>query len=55
MILFTVLLFMLILLIAITVFAIAIGGSVFVILFSDVIVCIFIIAWIIKHLIRKKK
>lgn len=30
------------------------GGASFVILFSDVIVCIFIIVWIIKRLFRKR-
>ena len=38
-----------------TVFAIAIGGSVFIVVFGDVIVCIFLIVWIIKKLIKKHK
>ncbi len=29
------------------------GGAIFIVIFGDVIVCIFIIAWIIKHLIKK--
>ena len=49
------LLFMLFILIVVTVLAISIGGSIAVILFGDVIVCIFIIVWIIKRLIERKK
>ena len=37
-----------------TVFAIAVGGSVFIVVFGDVIVCIFLIVWIIKKLFKKK-
>lgn len=44
---------MLILIIA-TVFVVSIGGAVGIILFSDVIVCIVIIAWIIKKILKKK-
>ena len=55
MILFMILLLMLTILTVITVLAIALGGSVFIIIFGDVIVCIFIIAWIIKKLAKKKK
>lgn len=54
MILFSILLLMLIMLTVITVFAVSVGGTVFVIIFGDVIVCIFIIVWILKR-IRKKK
>lgn len=54
MILFAILLLMLLILIVVTVLAISIGGSVAVVLFGDVIVCIFIIAWIMKRLIKKK-
>ena len=49
------LLLMLFILIVVTVLAISIGGSIAVILFGDVIVCIFIIVWIIKRLIERKK
>ena len=54
MILFITLLIMALLLAVFTVFAIAIGGSVFIVVFSDVIVCIFLIVWIIKKLFKKK-
>ena len=46
---------MTLLLSVITVLAVAVGGTAFIILFGDVIVCIFIIAWIIKRIIKKKK
>ena len=54
MILFTTLLIMALLLAVFTVFAIAIGGSVFIVVFGDVIVCIFLIVWIVKKLFKKK-
>jgi hypothetical protein len=49
-----ILLLMLVILTVFTVIAIAIGGSAFIVVFGDVIVCIFIIAWIIKKLAKKK-
>lgn len=55
MILFILLLLMLLLLTVVTVFAISVGGSAFIILFGDVIVCIFIIVWIMKKLLKSKK
>ena len=55
MILFITLLIMALLLAVFTVFAIAIGGSVFIVVFGDVIVCIFLIVWIIKKLFKKKQ
>lgn len=54
MILFTTLLLMLIILVVIAVIAVALGGSVFIIIFGDVIVCAFIIGWIMKKLINKR-
>lgn len=54
MILFIILSLMIILLIAFLVLAISIGGAVSVILFGDVIVCIFIIGWILKRLFVNK-
>lgn len=54
MVLFTILLLTLLALTVFTVVAISAGGAVFMILFSDVIVCIFILAWIIKKLAKKK-
>lgn len=55
MILFTLLAFVLLILIVVTVVAVSIGGAAFVIIFGDVIVCIAIIMWIIKQLIKIKK
>lgn len=55
MILITILAFILILLIAITIGAIVIGGAGFIVIFSDVIVCATIIGWIIYKLVRKQK
>ena len=54
MILFMTLLIMALLLAVFTVFAIAIGGSVFIVIFGDVIVAMFLIVWIIKKLFKKK-
>lgn len=55
MILFTILLGVFILLMVITVVAFIAGGAAFVIVFGDVIVCILLIGWILKHLIKRKK
>ena len=55
MILFITLLMIAAILLVITVLTISIGGSVFIILFGDVIVCVFIILWIMKRLFRKRK
>lgn len=55
MIMFMILLLTLLTLTAITIIGISIGGSVFIVVFGDVIVCIAIIIWIIKRLFRKKK
>lgn len=54
MILFITLLLMLLILIVVTVLAVSIGGSIAIVLFGDVIVCIFIIVWIMKRLIKRK-
>ena len=54
MLLFLILLFILAILLTITVVAISIGGAAFIIIFGDVIVCMFIIVWIMK-LIRKRR
>ena len=54
MILLTILILMLVLLVAVSVLAISIGGTLAVVLFGDVFVCILIIAWIIKRIITKK-
>lgn len=55
MILFLILSLILIALIALTIIVIAVGGTAFIVVFGDVIVCIFILAWIIKKLFFKKK
>lgn len=55
MILFMILALMVIILTGLTILAISIGGSVAVVLFSDVIVCIIIILFIIKRIIFGRK
>lgn len=55
MILFITLALILALLVTITVLAISIGGASFIIIFGDVIVCIFIIIWIIKRLYWRRR
>lgn len=53
MVLFVILLLTLLILGVFTVFAIAAGGAAFIVVFADVIVCTFIIVWILKRLIKK--
>lgn len=55
MILFTILLLTLLLITVITVLAISAGGAAFIVLFGDVIVCGFLIIWIMKKLVKRKK
>lgn len=55
MIMFTILLITFLVLLATTILAISIGGAGFLIIFGDVIVCIILIAWIIKRRIQRKK
>ena len=55
MILFVLLVLILLGLIIIVTGAVAIGGIAFIIVFGDVIVCCFIIGWIIKKNINRKK
>lgn len=55
MILATILLLTLAILITITAIALSVGGAAFIIVFGDVIVCILVIAWIVKRLLRRKK
>lgn len=52
MILFIILALILLFLVIFTIAAIVMGGSVFILLFSDVIVCIFIIGWIMRKLMK---
>lgn len=55
MILFTILTVTLIVLIGIIVLAVAIGGGATIIIFGDVIVCVAILIWILKRLLKKRK
>lgn len=55
MILATILLLTLAILVTITVIALSVGGAAFIIVFGDVIVCVLVIAWIVKRLLRRKK
>lgn len=55
MILLTLLVLTLIVIGVITAVVISVGGGIFVIIFSDVIVCMLVIAWIIKSMLTKKK
>lgn len=55
MILATILLLTLAILVTITAIALSVGGAAFIIVFGDVIVCILVIAWIVKRLLRRKK
>lgn len=54
MVLFIILLIMLIALIAVAAFCLSCGGTFFIVLFSDVIVCAAIIVWIMKKMTKKK-
>ena len=54
MILFTILLIMLLVIAAITVVGIGVLGSVGVVVFGDLIVCIVLIVWLIKKFVFKK-
>ena len=52
----TMLLFIILLiLVAVVLATVAVGGATFIIIFGDVIVCAFIIGWIIKKLNDRKK
>lgn len=55
MVLFTLLAFVLLILVVVTLAVIGVGGAIGTILFSDVIVCIVIIALIMKAIIKRKK
>lgn len=53
MVLFIILSLTLLILTVTVILLVSAGGAIFIVIFGDVIVCIFIIAWIIKHLIKK--
>ena len=55
MILFFILMLIVLLLGGIGVALLSIGGSAFIVLFSDVIVCVFLIIWIMKKLIKRRR
>jgi len=55
MILFITLLITLLVLAVIVALAIGIGGAAFIIVFGDVIVCILIIVWIMKKILKRRK
>lgn len=48
------LLMIMLILIVLTVVVVSVGGAIGIVLFGDVIVCIIIIGWVIKKLIKKK-
>lgn len=54
MILLMTLLLTIIILTVVTVIAIAVTGAIGVVLFGDVIVCIFVLLWLIKKILKKK-
>lgn len=53
MILLLILLFITLFLVALLIGAVSIGGTVFIVLFGDVIVCVLVLIWIIKRLIDR--
>lgn len=55
MVLFMILLLTLLILVVFGVLAVSVGGATIIVLFGDVIVCAFIIVWIMKRLISKKR
>lgn len=55
MILFMILAIMLVVMTVFAVLIIGIGGGIFMIIFADIIVCILLIAWIIRKLAKRKK
>lgn len=55
MILFMILAIMLLIVTAVAILVIGIGGGAFVVVFGDLIVCVILIALIIKGLIRRKR
>lgn len=55
MILFSILVLMTLLLMVVTVVALSVGGAAFIVIFGDVIICVFILMWIIKRLWKRRK
>lgn len=54
MITFTILMIILAILMVVSVIVISVGGAAFIIVFGDIIVCVFILIWIIKKIFKKK-
>jgi hypothetical protein len=55
MILFVILLVTLLVLLGFTISSILLGGTAILLVFGDVILCVLLIVWIVKRLIRKNK
>lgn len=55
MLLITILLLMAVILTVLTVFVVGTIGAAGIVIFGDVIVCILVIAWLIKRLVKKKR
>ena len=55
MVLFIILAFTALLLMVASIALLSVGGATFIVIFGDVIVCAFLIIWIIKRLLGKKK
>lgn len=52
--LFLILLLILVIIVTITVAVVSVGGAVFIIIFGDVIVCAFIIIWLLRKLWKRR-
>ena len=50
-----ILLITLLILVAVAILAISVGGAAFIIVFGDVIVCVIFIVWIMKRIARRKR
>lgn len=55
MILLAILLLIGLMLVGFVILTVSAGGAIFILIFADVIVCILVIAWIIKKIIQKRR
>lgn len=55
MVLLSILILVLVFLTVFVVFAVSVGGAVFILIFADVIVCILAIAWLVRRLFRRRR
>lgn len=55
MVLFTVLFIIALILLMLGIATLAVGGTAFIVVFGDIIVCVFLIVWLIKILFFRKK